>query len=220
MQTGSYLNAGESVESLSKDFSELLESGLNHDAEIKCGEHTVKIHKNILCARSEVFRAMLESDMLEGLSGVIEIHDTDITYLQDFIRYLYTGTLPELTFDKAKELYELGEKYLVKSLVSRCSEYLQDNLSDENACQCLALAEVHSDDKLKETAIAYTLEKKIYLQDKFWLPFCNHCPKLAYEVYTILQESGNLKKKVMPTCDTKEPDVKMTVLKKCKQTSA
>lgn len=188
MQT--YLNADVSLESLSNDFSKLMDSGLNHNAEIKCGKHSIKAHKNILCARSEVFKAMLESDMLEGRTGIVEIQDMDISYARDFVRYLYTAAMPEMTFEKTKALYEAGDKYDVRSLMLLCSGYLQDNLSPENACQCLALADIHSDRELKEGIITYILDEKIYLQDEFWLPVCENYPRIAVEVYRLLHKNS------------------------------
>lgn len=214
MQTASYLNADVSVESLPIDFSEMFDSGQSYDAEIRCGEHSVKAHKNILCARSEVFKAMLESDMVEGRTGIVELQDTDVSNIQDFVRYLYTGVIPELTFDNAKILYELGDKYLIRSLVLRCTEYMLDNLSPENACLCFALADVHSDENLKESAVNYILEEKVYLQDEFWLPFCNRCPRLANEIYRVIQARSGLEKKPVSNSEKETPVSKMTVLKK------
>lgn len=190
MQTVSYLNTDVSVRSLSNDFSKLLDSGLNHDAEIKCGKDSIKAHKNVLCARSEVFKAMLESDMLEGRTGMVEVQDMDISCVRDCVRYLYTEAMPEMTFDKAKALYEAGDKYDVRSLMFLCSEYLQDNLTPENAYQCLALADIHSDRKLKERIIIYILDENIYLQDEFWLPVCENYPRIAVEVYRLLHKSS------------------------------
>lgn len=157
---------------------------------------------------------MLESDMVEGRTGVVELQDTDINYIQDFVRYLYTGVIPELTFDSAKVLYELGDKYLVGSLVLRCLEYMLDNLSPENACLCLALAEIHSDEKLKDNAVNYILEEKVYLQDENWLPFCNRCPGLANEVYRVIQARSGLERKPVTNPESEAPILKMTVLKK------
>lgn len=183
VQSATYLNTEVSVESITKDFTKLLDSGPNYDAEIKCGDHSIKAHKNVLCARSDVFKAMLESDMQEGRTGILQIQDMDVNFLKDFVRYLYTGAMPELTFDEAKLLYEAGDKYAVKSLMLRCLEYLQDNLSPENAFQCFALADAHSDQELKDSVINFVLKEKVYLRDEYWSPFCESYPKVVIEVY-------------------------------------
>lgn len=186
-----YLNTDLSLESLSSDFSKLMDSGLDQDAEIKCGKHSIKAHKNILCARSEVLKKMLKSDMLEGQTGIVEIQDMDISCARDFVRFLYTGAVEEMTFEKAKALYEAGDKYDVRSLRLLGSMYLQDNLSQENACQCLELADIHSDQELKERIINYILDEKIYLQDEVWLPVCENNPRIAVEVYRLLHKNSD-----------------------------
>lgn len=183
IQTGSYVDANVSLESLSGDFIKLLNSSLNHDAEIKCGGQYLKVHKIVLSARSEVFKTMLQTDMKEAQTGVIEMQDMDVNYFQDFIEFLYTGVIRELTFDKAKALYEAGDKYAVKNLVYQCSEYLQDILSPENAFESFTLADAHSDEKLKERIITYILNEEIYLEDEIWDPFCESFPKVAIDVY-------------------------------------
>lgn len=184
------MNADTSLESLHDDLSRLLETGLDHDVEMKCGDHSVMVHKLVLCARSGVFKAMLKNDMLEGQTGVVKLQDLDGIYFQDFIRYLYTGIMPELTFDKAKALYEVGDKYAVRSLMLRCSEYLQDNLSSEHSFECFALADAHWDQKLKDRIITFMLDKKLYLQRKYWAPFCDSFPKAAIEVYRLSYEEN------------------------------
>lgn len=171
--------------SLTEDFSKLLETGLDQDVEIQCGGNSVKAHKVVLSARSDVFKAMLHSNMLEMQTGVVEIQDMDISCFRDFIRYLYTDALPEMSFDMAKTLYEAGDKYAVRSLLLRCSEYLQDNLSPENAYQSFALADAHSDQELKDRVKSFILHKKLYLQDELWLPFYENFPKAALEMYRL-----------------------------------
>lgn len=171
--------------SLTEDFSKLLEAGLDHDVEMNCGGHCVQAHKIVLSARSDVFKAMLHSNMLELQTGTIEIQDMDDCSFRNFIRYLYTDALPEMSFDMAKTLYEAGDKYAVRSLSFRCSEYLQDNLIPENAYQCFALADAHSDQELKDRVVAFILDKKLYLQDEIWLPFYENFPKAALEMYRL-----------------------------------
>lgn len=184
------MNADISTESLPDDFAKLLETGLDHDIQIKCGEHSLKAHKLILSARSDVLKAMLKHDMLEGQTKVVNLQDLDGIYFRDFIRYLYTGIMEELSFEKAKALYEVGDKYAVRSLMLRCSEYLQDNLTSEHSFECFALADAHSDEKLKDRIIAFILDEKLYLQREYWTPFCDSFPKAAIEVYKLSYEEN------------------------------
>ena len=49
------------------------------------------IHKNFFCDSSPVFRAAIESDMLEGRTKEIYIEEVDPGTLQELINYVYTG---------------------------------------------------------------------------------------------------------------------------------
>lgn len=134
------------MESLSHDFSKLLDEGSNHDVEFIVGDQTIKAHKNILCSRSDVFASMLQSDMVEGKTGRVYIQDMDAIIFRQFLRCLYTGLLPELTIDIAFHFYEASDKYGVDSVKKQCADFLTDNLSPENACEILVLSDRHSDE--------------------------------------------------------------------------
>lgn len=216
MQTGSYLIADESIQTMSKNFSKLLDLDENLDVEIKCGEHKMKAHKKILCAQSEVFQSMFDNDLVESQTGIVEILDTDFCHIKDFVRYLYTGTLAELTFDKAKVLYELGDKYLVQSLMHQCSDFLVDNLSPENACELLVISYGHSDEKMKNETVEYIVNEKVYLQDDIWRPFCYRWRALGLEVHRELQRRNGTDTKTLMTSEISTPNLNMTVLKKQK----
>lgn len=198
IRTVSYLADDVSLKNLSEDFSKFWDTGLYHDVEVRCGEHTVKAHKFVLCTRSEVFKAKLETDMQEGRTGNIQILEAYANYFQYFIRYLYTALLPELNFKKAKSLYGVGGIYAVKSLMHQCSEYLHYNISTENAFECLVLADAHSDQKLEDGIITYILDKKLYLQDEYWAPFCDSFPKVTIKVYKLShgKTEGHCEKKM------------------------
>ena len=55
----------------------LFEDKLLSDVMIKCGDAEFKAHKAILASQSPVFKKMLESDMKEQRTNVIEISDVD-----------------------------------------------------------------------------------------------------------------------------------------------
>jgi hypothetical protein len=52
------------------------------------------VHRQILCARSEFFRVMLdgESGMVEAQQGYMEIKDFDADVVQ-LLQFIYTGNL-------------------------------------------------------------------------------------------------------------------------------
>ena len=64
---------------------------------LSCGfsRITFQVHRNLLCYRSPVFRAMLDSDMREAREGEIIIQDMDSTTVRSMINYFYTGEMSE-----------------------------------------------------------------------------------------------------------------------------
>ena len=176
------------LDTISHDFGKLLDEGPNYDVEFTCGNQTFKAHKNILCCRSSVFASMLQSDMVEGKTGRINIKDIDDIIFRQFLRCLYTGILPELTVDSAFQFYEVFDKYGVDSMKKQCADFLTDNLSPENVCDVLVLSDRHGDADFKHNVIQYVIKENIpYIREK-WTDFCQKNLALAVEVYKLFCE--------------------------------
>ena len=70
----------------------LLEDGKHSDFVLKIGEREFKVHKAILAARSSVFALMFDANK----EGEMEISDVRVEVLEHILKYIYTGTVPEL----------------------------------------------------------------------------------------------------------------------------
>lgn len=57
------------------------------------GANSIKVHKCILCARSPVFHAMLNTPMKECLSNVVEIQDADYGVMLELIKFIYSDII-------------------------------------------------------------------------------------------------------------------------------
>lgn len=190
VQTPPYIDTKIQLENVSKDFSTLLDGSPNYDTEfILCGDETIKAHRNVLCCRSEVFASMFQSDMVEGKTGQVKISDTDGAIFREFLRYLYTGSLPELTADVALRFYEIADKYAVDSLKKQCANFLVDNISVDNACEVLIIADQHNDSELRKNVIEYMIEEKIPRIREKWIDFCKENPVLANEVLNLFLQN-------------------------------
>lgn len=181
-ETQTLLDDSAHFKALSRDFLNILHNDGLYDVDITVGKQTFKAHRNILAARSNFFKALLQSEMIESKTGVMELHDIDATLFKEFLLYLYSGRLPVLTVDKAKLVYEIGDKYFVEELKKACSEFLTQNLTPINACEMLSLADRHSDVDFKERVVSFILEKRIPVTYENWINFCNHHPALTNEV--------------------------------------
>ena len=83
------------------------------DLTIICDSETFRVHRNLLCYRSTVFSAMLDSPMKEAREGEINIQEMNSTTLRYMIHYIYTMELAEgwqeliLDVVRAADMYDL-----------------------------------------------------------------------------------------------------------------
>lgn len=110
------------------------------------------VNKAIVCAQSEVFSAMFESDMKEKRTGVVEIKDLEDDTVSKMLMFLHTNILEELDFSIACNLYSAADKYHITALRKMCSNFLTSSLDTSNVCDVLALANRHQGEELKTIA--------------------------------------------------------------------
>lgn len=170
------MNESRSIEKLSEDFARLLDGDTKHDIELKSGDIVIKAHKAVLRARSKFFEKILQSATEDQK---IELQYVDPAAFNEIIRYMYTAKSPDLSYEVAKKIYRAGEICNTGCLKERCVEFLVENLTVDNACECLALAD---DDYFKERVVKFIIDKDIPFLDEYWKPFCDQHPVLANNV--------------------------------------
>lgn len=74
----------------------LLDSGTFSDVTLCTRGREFKAHKAILAARSPVFGAMFEHEMEESRKGRVEISDIDPDVFHEMLKFVYTGSTPQL----------------------------------------------------------------------------------------------------------------------------
>lgn len=74
----------------------LLDSGTFSDVTLCTRGREFKAHKAILSARSPVFGAMFEHEMEESRKGRVEISDIDPDVFHEMLKFVYTGSTPQL----------------------------------------------------------------------------------------------------------------------------
>lgn len=170
------------LKNLSFDLSRLLEQKSFSDVTLKCGDRTFSAHRNILAARSEVFSAMFQNQMIESQTGSIDIKDIDGDVLDLLLKYLYSGKISDLTVGVATKLYLAADKYSVSSLKKVCSKVMLGSLTKENCLDFLLLADACSDNNFKDRLINFVAEI-LTLLDEAWLKFTEKNPQMAIIVY-------------------------------------
>jgi len=121
-----------------------MEKGLYSDIDIIINgdeANPIKSHKAILMARSEKFRAMIESKMRESLLNKVEISDPDITVpiYKLLMQWIYEGEC-DLTGSSIEEmlgLLKLTDEYLLPDLQRTCEDTIIDSMDGVSGLQIL-----------------------------------------------------------------------------------
>ncbi|GFT01640.1 TD and POZ domain-containing protein 3 [Nephila pilipes] len=155
------------------------------DTNLKTATGTFLTHKNILSARSPVFKAMFTNNMKEKSSECVCIEDLDDDTVERMLLYLYTAAVEDLQWESAYELYAAADKYEILGLKSMCSSFLKNNLSPENACDLLIVADMHLDQYLKSVVQDYILNHKDVFSTNEWKLFMKTNVQLAADLMYI-----------------------------------
>ncbi|KAG8378211.1 hypothetical protein BUALT_Bualt08G0114200 [Buddleja alternifolia] len=161
----------------------LVASGPPDSDDSQCGSPPIPAHRAVLTSRSPVFRAMLENEMEESLSGTIKISDVSYDALRAFINYLYTA---EACLDEhlACDLLVLAEKYQVKHLKTYCEKYLMSRLNWENSLPYYAFAHQHSAKCLLDAALSLIMENMDKLSKREeYMELVEKDPRVVVEIY-------------------------------------
>jgi len=112
-----------------------------YDAEIVLKDsETLKVHRSILAAHSQVFHAMFSGNFEDHKDGKVTMNEFDCDVVRAFHKYLYSGKISQSA--NFNQLIRLADKYKISSLVEHCLEQLMLNITIENCCELfLALKE-------------------------------------------------------------------------------
>jgi len=124
------------------------------DFTIRCNTKTFHVHKAILCARSEVFRASILTPMKEAINGEIFVKDVGEKALGSVIQYLYTRELELGENPDISDLAWAGTKYLLPGFMGLLSlELMNLDLSGEMIANLLITAHRHEAENLRKVAL-------------------------------------------------------------------
>ncbi|KAL3104878.1 hypothetical protein niasHT_026373 [Heterodera trifolii] len=109
-------------------FHQMFLSGDGTDCVIEFGtDQQFRVHKFVLMAHSEVFRAMFthKNETTQSAESRVRITDCKPIVVHQMLTYMYSGRLPD-TFDNdhAQELIEIAEKYGLEPMKIICQDRL------------------------------------------------------------------------------------------------
>lgn len=165
---------------MSKNLQDLFLNADDSDIIIKVGDCVYPVHKAIIKARSPVFHAMLNHNMTEKQEGIINIPDCDPDIFRDFLLYLYSGKLDNISVENVFEIFRISDKYRVTDMKDGCVEFILDNLSIDIFVDLISLATTYNEKKLLTVASEFFTDfEKYILESENWKLFLLNDPLKA-----------------------------------------
>lgn len=195
---------------LNQHLGNLLADEDGFDVTFQVAGETFRAHKNILKARSPVFKAELFGAMRESTAAAgdcIQIDDMLPQVFKAFLHFLYTDLLPYGLMERheavamAQHLLEAADRYDMPRLKLMCEDMLCRHIEVSTAATTLVLAEQHNCKALKDACIEF-LESSDNLEAVLATDGFDHltvsCPALMRELLSKLGTSSHKRRKLGP----------------------
>merc|ERR1712029_1214383 len=148
---------------LVQDITSLLSSKHLTDITIKCGE------------------TMFDSNMMEKLTGSVEIKDMDPEVFEDLLKYIYSGEAPNID-DHTEKLLAAADRYQLEELMELCEMKLSSKLDVTNCIALLVLGDLHHASSLKGAALKFVSKNMNLVDSRDWKQRLIANPTLMAEV--------------------------------------
>ena len=144
----------------------------------------------MLAARSPVFRAMFQSNMMEKKTRKVEIADLRPEVVSEMLTFIYTGMTPKLEM-LAEGLLPASEKYQLDQLKTLCVDHLRHQLNEKNCLLYLVFGDIYRAEKLKKSSLQFMNRNKAKIfKSKNWKASLQRHPNLMAEVIETLAGPG------------------------------
>ncbi|XP_077969970.1 kelch-like protein diablo [Styela clava] len=137
------------------------------DFKIKVGGCIFPVHRTVLAACSEYFKAMLSHDMKESKEGIVELKDVDENAVEKAIYFMYNGEA-EVKIDEVQSILHVSRFMQLEILNEICLDSMKNNISVDTVFCIRSIACLYSFDDLTqrcETFIEVNFEEIILTED-------------------------------------------------------
>jgi len=174
---------GEANSTLGNDLNALLLSKDHADLTITVGRRAFRCHRAILAARSPVFAAMFaHAENQEAQTGEATLEEVTAEAFSAMLEFIYTDKCAELNA-RAPEILQAANMYGLEKLKQLCEDNLVQDLTLNNLCERLRLADSYNAHKIRRRALAmFQRNRTQILESRDWIELEQEVPKLAAAV--------------------------------------
>nr|XP_039247549.1 kelch-like protein 17 [Styela clava] len=127
---------------------------------IKAGSEELPVHKNIVSASSEYFKAMLSHENVETKSGVVVIKEFDEVCVKKCVDFIYTGDA-YVAKEKRETLMGVAHMMQLQRLCDSIAIFLEDDLDPRSVFQTKKIANRYNCKQLEEKCNQFALQRFI-----------------------------------------------------------
>lgn len=140
--------------SLLKGLNSLRQHNLLCDCTLIIEEHQFLIHRAVLAASSDYFRALFTADLRENGSPEVTLKGISAGNFQPVVDFMYTGEVT-LTQSNLADIYTAADMLRIDELQSLCHDYLLNQLCSSNCIGIWRYARLLQNHVLEEFAWSY-----------------------------------------------------------------
>ncbi|KAL8568216.1 hypothetical protein ACOMHN_027739 [Nucella lapillus] len=150
------------LETLAEGVKYLWNTGHFADATILVGNKRFRCHRAVLAAMSPHFDATFSTGMRDNPDGVLTLLNIDVTTFDSILNCMYTGR-DVVCAENAESLLRAATTLQIKGMITRCEEYLMENLSEKNCIGMWKLGRTHNCEELVDQSWPLILENFVEL---------------------------------------------------------
>jgi len=175
----------------------------NSDVVVVVGDKEFKCHKAILSARSEVFKNTLAHNTVESNSNTIEIRETPPKAVEDMLKYIYSGDVPQDPMSLTTDLLHIASMHQLHPVVEACLKNLVEGLDVPSCISTLMLVDRYlpQDQNMREMVIMFMQCKaKEVVEEEDMIKLIKSNPVLAQE---LIRKGTSVSSAWFPTSEKK-----------------
>ena len=104
---------------------------------------SLRVHRAVMVACSDYFRALLSSEMRESLEMSVDLKGLTATGLRSVVDFAYTGKI-DLSLDNLEEVLAAATHLQISEAVELCCKFIAQAITADNCTDVLNLAELYS----------------------------------------------------------------------------
>ncbi|XP_077968287.1 kelch-like protein 38 [Styela clava] len=143
-----------------QQLNEYRKTGRHCDFMIKAGSEELPVHKNIVSASSDYFKAMLSHENVETKSGVVEIKEFDEVCVKKCVDFIYTGDA-YVAKEKRETLMGVAHMMQLQRLCDSIAIFLEDDLAPRSFFQTKKIANRYNCKQLEGKCNQFALQRFI-----------------------------------------------------------